>query len=174
MSAADAFKPAGGGKEISVVGGPPAPSAELGAHFRTQQQPAAMTQAPMKVGQGGDAFVPTNGTAPVRMGDANGAVVPQDISQAAKPAQGPAVPRTAAFQPAQQTQMGAPQTPQAFPQRPEPAPAPAPAQMAGTEKYAVYIDGIAPDGSPLTTDPIVTEFPAGSTLSGMRYDRITD
>lgn len=173
MSAADAFKPAGGGKEISVIGGPPAPSAELGQHFRTQQQPAAMQQAPMKVGQGGDAFVPTNGTAPVRMGDANGAVVPQDISQAAKPAQGPAVPRTAAFQPAQQTQMGgAPLAPQPFPQRPEPAPAPE--QLGGTDKYAVYIDGIGPDGAPLTTEPIVTHFPAGSTLSGMRYDKLSE
>ena len=41
--------------------------------------------------------------------------------------------------------------------------------FSGTDKYAVYIDGIGPDGAPLTTDPIVTEFPAGSTLSGMRY-----
>lgn len=175
MSAADAFKPAGGvggGKEIAVVNAPPAQGNEMGAHFRTQQQPAAVGQAPMKVGQGGDAFVPAGGGAPVQMGGAQPAVAPPiDISKAAQPA----APRSAAFQPAVTQQMGAPApTPQPFPQRPAPAPEAAPAQMGGVDTYAVYIDGIGPDGAPLTTDPIVTHFPAGSTLSGMRYDRITE
>jgi len=42
----------------------------------------------------------------------------------------------------------------------------------GGETFAVYIDGVGPDGAPFSTDAIAVRFPAGSQLSGMRYEKV--
>ncbi len=161
----DAFKPQG--KQLTVVQGVQPPGAELGQHVRAQGQPQAMQPAPMSVKPGGDnRFIAAS--APVQMGNAQPqAVAP--VPQAAPPVpSSPQARRQFTPAPPEQSvgqQLGAQQ--RSVQQQQNAAP-----QMEGMETFAVYIDGTAPDGTPLTTDPFLAQFPTGSTLSGMRYERV--
>ncbi len=165
MAAADAFKPQG--QELTVVKGVSPVGAELGKYVRAQGQPQPLQPAPRTVQQGGERF--TAETAPVRMGAAPAPPAPA-------PAAAPPVPSSpqarGQFQPAAPVQITPPQMAAQQPAAPAPAPAPAaPAPMGGVETFSVYIDGTGPDGVPLTTDPIQVQFPVGSVLLGLRYER---
>ncbi len=162
MAAADAFKPQG--QELSVVKGVSPVGAELGRHVRTQGKPLPAGPAPRTLQQGGDRFLSATGE--VRMGDAPPPPAPA-------PAAAPPVPSApqarGQFQPAPQAesaqqQLGAPQPP---------PPQSAPAAPGGVETFEFYIDGTAPDGTPLTSGPFLGQFPAGSRLEGnYRYARV--
>ena len=167
MAAADSFKPQG--QELTVVKGVNPVGAELGKHVRAQGQPQPLQPAPRTVQQGGERFMAE--TAPVQMGATQTPPAPAPV--AAPPV--PSSPQARGqFQPAPPVpispqQMGARQPVAPVPVAP--AAPPAPVALAGVETFSVYIDGTGPDGSPLTTDPIPVQFPAGSILSGMRYER---
>jgi hypothetical protein len=149
----DAFKPQG--KQISVQGAEPA--RQLGQEFRISAQPHQVQAPPMSVHQGGDRFSPASGG--VQLSGAQRQVQQQPQ-------------RVGSFQPAQtqesvQQQLSARQISigathhhqqQQAPQR--------------NETFAVYLDGVGPDGTPLSTDAIMAQFPAGSVLSGLRYERV--
>ncbi len=157
MASAEAFKPQG--QELAVVKGVDPVGAELGKHVRAQGQPQPLQPAPRTVQQGGERFMAE--TAPVRMGAAQAPPAPAPV--AAPPV--PSSPQARGqFQPA-------PPVPPAPPQMAAPQPAAPPPPTGGVDTFSVYIDGTGPDGTALTTDAIPVQFPAGSKLSGMRYER---
>ncbi len=170
MAAPDAFKPQG--KEVVVVQGGDPVGAELGRHVRTQGQPLPAGPAPRTVQQGGERFHAA--TPPVQMG------APQAPPQVPAPAAAPPVPSApqvrGQFQPAPQAesvqqQLGAQQPPVA--PQPPPAAQQPPAAQGGVETFEFYIDGIAPDGTQLTSGPFLGQFPAGSRLErDYRYTRV--
>ncbi len=163
MAAADAFKPVG--KEVVVVQGGNPVGDELGRHVRTQGQPLPAGPAPRTVQQGGERFLSATGA--VQMGAT--APPPAPAPAAAPPV--PSAPQARGqFQPAPQAesvqqQLGA--------QQPPVAPQSVPATPGGVETFEFYIDGTAPDGTPLTSGPFLGQFPTGSRLEGLyRYTRV--
>ena len=159
MAGNDAFKPQG--EQLAVVQGVQPMGAELGRHVRQQGQPLAAQPAPRTVQQGGERFIST--VAPVAM------AVQQPPAPAPAPVAAPPVPSApqarGSFQPAAPEQSVGQQLGATQPQ----PPAPASPQLSGDGTFNVYIDGVGPDGAPLTTEPIALQFPPGSTLSGMRF-----
>lgn len=162
---ADAFKPQGKEIRVASTGAPESP--ELGQHFQTQGQPHRVQRAPRTVQQGGDRFVAAS--QPVQMGA-------QQQPQGHQPQPAPPVPsapqqQQGHFQPAPPAQSVQAQLSAQRANTQQQQQQPQPARLNGVDTFAVYIDGTAPDGSALTTDPIPVQFPAGSVLSGMRYER---
>ncbi len=154
MAAADAFKPVG--KEVVVVQGGNPVGAELGMHVRTQGQPLPAGPAPRTVKQGGERFMSATGE--VKMGAT--APAPAPAPAAAPPV--PSAPQARGqFQPAPQAE-----SIQQQPPAPQPAPQPAPAALGAVDTFEFYIDGTAPDGTPLTSGPFLGSFPAGTRLDG--------
>jgi hypothetical protein len=144
----DAFKPQG--QKLTINAG--AQPQELGQNFRISGRGQQTQAPPMVVGQGGDRFVAASSG--VRLAGQ------PPVQQPELPA-----PRADAFRPASPTQsvqqqLGATRVAVSGPQRKE------------SDTLAVYIDGTAPDGTQFSTDAIIAEFPAGSVLSGIRYEKV--